>query len=197
MNSRRPIMKVLLSALLCLLVPVSLTLGQDKPLELADVEGNAHQPLKLEPGKKAVVLLFVSPYCPTAGKFLPEFNRIAAGQALSFSFYLVHSDPETTVTDAYKQAVLNEVKSTVLIDKDQALAKKLNARITPECVVLNPAGEVVYQGRMNDLYLAPTKRQRQATTKELSDALEAISAGKPVATPHTEAVGCKIGGLAP
>ncbi len=33
-------MKVLLNVLLCLLVPVSLTLGQDKPLELADVEGN-------------------------------------------------------------------------------------------------------------------------------------------------------------
>lgn len=79
-------MKVLLNVLLCLLVPVSLTLGQDKPLELADVEGNPHQPLKVGDGKKAVVLLFVSPYCPTAGKFLPEFNASLPSSLSRFPF---------------------------------------------------------------------------------------------------------------
>lgn len=188
-------MKATLLPLFSLLLMSGLVWAEDKPLELADVEGKPHQPLKVGEGKKAVVLLFVSPYCPTANKLLPEFNRIAAEQVQSFSFYLVHSDPDTKVTDAYQQAVLNEVKSTVLLDKDQTLAKKLQAKITPECVVLNPAGETVYQGRINDLYLGPTKRQRQATTKDLSDALEAIAAGKPVATAHTEAIGCKIGGI--
>lgn len=171
-----------------------LSAGDSSP-ELSDVEGRPHRPLTVAQGLKGTVLVFVSPYCPTANKFLPEVNRIATGHGSMFSFYLIHSDKDTKVTDAYQQAVLNEVKLPVLMDTDQALAKKLQAKTTPECVVLSPSGAVMYQGRINDLYLGPTKRQRQATTSELVDALEAMAAGKPVATPRTEAVGCKIGGL--
>ena len=169
--------------------------AQDKPLELPDVEGKVHQPTKVAEGKKGTVLIFVSPYCPTANKFLPEVNKIAVQYEGQFSFYLVHSDPDTKVTDAYQQAVMNEVKVTVLIDKDQVLAKSTQAKITPETVVLGTKGEVLYQGRINDLYLGPTKRQRQATTKDLVDALEAASAGKAAPLVKTEAVGCKIGGI--
>lgn len=167
---------------------------QNRSLELLDVEGKAFHPLQVGEGKKGSVLVFVSPYCPTAGKFLSEVNKIAAQFEGKFEFYLVHSDPETKVTDAYQQAILNEVKITVLLDKQQVLAKAVDARITPEVAVLDAKGGTLYQGRINDLYLGPTKRQRQATTKDLIDALEAVTAGKPVPVAKTEAVGCKIGG---
>ena len=91
--------------------------------------------------------------------------------------------------------MLSEVKGTAIIDKEQALAKQVKATITPEAVVLSPAAEPLYKGRINDLYLAPTKRQRAATTKDLRDALDAVLAGKPVPSPQHEAQGCKIGGM--
>ena len=87
------------------------------------------------------------------------------------------------------------IKVPVLLDKDQSLAKLTQARITPEAVVIAPDGKTVYQGRINDLYLGPTKRQRKATTKDLRDALDTIQDGKPASTARTEAVGCKISGL--
>ena len=83
----------------------------------------------------------------------------------------------------------------MLLDKEQALAKQLKAKITPEAIVLSTNAETLYQGRINDLYLGPTKRQRAATTKDLRDALDAILSGKPVASPQREAQGCKISGL--
>ena len=83
----------------------------------------------------------------------------------------------------------------MLLDKGQVLAKQVQARITPEVVVLSPKSETLYKGRINDLYLGPTKRQRAATTKDLRDALDAVLAGKPVASPQHEAQGCKIGGM--
>ena len=87
------------------------------------------------------------------------------------------------------------IKVPVLLDKDQSLAKRTLARITPEVVVLAPDGRTLYQGRINDLYLGPTKKQRKATTKDLRDALDALQDGKPVAVAKTDAVGCKISGL--
>ena len=109
--------------------------------------------------------------------------------------YLVHSDSEITLEVALEHAVLSEVKATVLVDKTQALAKQVKATITPEAVVLSPKAETLYKGRINDLYLGPTKRQRAATTQDLRDAIDAVLADKPVPTPQHEAQGCKIGGM--
>lgn len=167
----------------------------DEPLKLSGTDGHEHTPLVVPGGKKAVVLFFVSPYCPTANTFMPEINRISADHAEGFSFYLVHADKDVKHTDVLQHTEMNEVKIPVLLDKEQLLAKRTGAQITPEVVVLAPDGTTLYQGRINDHYLSPTKKQRQPTTKDLRDALDAIKEGRPVVTPKTEAMGCKISGL--
>ena len=150
----------------------------------------------LDPGeKKAAVLFFVSPFCPTSNTFAPEMNAIAADFADDFAFRVVHSDTTVPAEVIPQHASLMEFTMPVLIDAEQKVAKKLGAKITPEVVVVGKDGETLYQGRINDLYLGPTKRQREATTADLRDALEAIKDGKPVAVAKTEAMGCKISGL--
>lgn len=162
-------------------------------LELPGTDGKTHDPL-VAGDKKAIVLFFVSPFCSTTRPFMPEINQISADYGDRVVVYLVHSDSEITKEVALEHAILSEVKATVLIDKQQALAKQVQAKITPEAIVLSPKAEALYKGRINDLYLGPTKRQRAATTKDLRDALDAILAGKPVPTPQQEAQGCKISG---
>lgn len=169
--------------------------AQEKPWEFPDPDGKMHEPLKAG-DKKGVVLFFVSPYCPTANTLMPEINAITKDYAANFASYIVHADPAIKVTDAYQHAVMFKVETaTVLLDTEQRLAKRAAAKITPEAVVLSPDGKTLYQGRINDLYLGATKRQRKATTKDLRDALDAIQFGKPVPTAKVEAVGCKISGL--
>lgn len=179
--------------LLNLLLPFAL-LAAEPPVTLPGADGRDHTPL-LAGDKKAVTLFFVSPYCPTANTFVKEMNQIAADYSSSFAFYFVHSDTDLKITDVLQHTELNDIKFPALMDKEQRLARLTKATITPEAAVLAPDGKTLYQGRINDLYLGPTKRQRQATTKDLRDALDAIIAGKPVATPRTEAVGCKISGM--
>lgn len=183
-------MKLLLPALL-----LSLSLQAAEPaLTFPGADGRDHTPLKVG-DKKAVTLFFVSPYCPTANTFVKEMNQIAADYGSQIAFYFVHSDTDLKITDVLQHTELNAIKAPALMDKDQRLAKMTRATITPEAVVLAPDGRTLYQGRINDLYLGPTKRQRKATTKDLRDALDAILAGKPVSQPRTEAVGCKISGM--
>lgn len=186
-------MKKLL-AFLVLSVLASPLSAQEKPWEFPDPEGKMHSPLTAG-DKKGIMLFFVSPYCPTANTLMPEINSIVADYAAHFASYIVHADPSIKVTDAYQHFVMFKIKATVLLDTEQRLAKRMQAKITPEAVVLAPDGSVLYQGRINDLYLGATKRQRKATTRDLRDALDAIQSGKPVATPRVEAVGCKIPNL--
>jgi thiol-disulfide isomerase/thioredoxin len=165
-------------------------------LQFPGADGKEHTPLVVPAEKKAAVLCFVSPYCPTSNTFVPELNRIAADYGDKFAFYFVHADPDVKLTDVLQHTEMNEIKATVILDKEQKLARLTQAKITPEVAVLAPDGKTtLYQGRVNDLYLGPTKRQRQATTKDLRDALDAIQEGKPVANARTEAMGCKISGM--
>jgi len=164
-------------------------------LILPGADGKDHAPLKVPADKKGAVLFFVSPYCPTANKFTADINRMAEAHSASFTFSLVHSDRDLKLTDVLQHTEMNEIKATVLMDTEQKLAKLTGARVTPEAVVLSADGKVLYKGRINDLYLSPTKRQRKATTRDLEDALEAIRDGKPVPTPMHDAMGCKIGGM--
>ncbi|MBE2286604.1 MAG: redoxin domain-containing protein [Prosthecobacter sp.] len=180
-------MKTLLCALL-------LFTGSVSALELPATDGQSYDPLAAS-DKKAVVLFFVSPFCSTTKSFMKEINQISADYADKAVVHLVHSDPEITKEVALEHAVLSEVKTTVLIDKAQVLAKQVQAKITPEAVVMDAVGKTLYKGRINDLYLGPTKRQRAATTQDLRNALDAILAGKPVPEPQHEAQGCKIGGM--
>ncbi|OAI56827.1 hypothetical protein AYO49_03490 [Verrucomicrobiaceae bacterium SCGC AG-212-N21] len=166
----------------------------DPPLTLPGIEGKDHTPL-VAGDKKGAVLFFVSAYCPTSNTFVKEMNQIAADYGDKFVFSFVHSDSDQKLTDILQHTEMNEIKASVLLDKEQRLAKQMQAKITPEVVLVGADGETLYQGRINDLYLGPTKRQRQATTKDLRDALEAVMAGKSIAVPKTEAMGCKISGL--
>lgn len=182
----------------CLAFFASAVLASAEPaLELPALDGQKHAPLVMTGEKKVSVMFFVSPFCSTTKAFMKEINAIAADYTDKVAVYVVHSDPEITKEVAMEHAVISEVKdtTTVLLDKEQVLAKQVQAKITPEAVVVGADGKTLYKGRINDLYLGPTKRQRAATTKDLRDALDAILAGKAAAEPQAEAQGCKIGGM--
>lgn len=164
-------------------------------IELPGSDGERHQVLRVPAGKKAVVLVFASPFCNTSNTFLPELNAITEAFEDHFQFYLVHAEPTLEITQVMEHKELLKVRAIALLDREQRLVQHTGARITPEAVVISPTGETLYQGRINDLYLGPTKRQRQATTADLRDALAAIAAGKPVAVARTDAVGCNISGV--
>lgn len=182
-----------MKSLLFLLLSLS-AFAAEPVLTFPGADGNEHAPLVTD-GKKAAVLFFVSPYCPTSNTFVKEMNQIVADYGETFAFSFIHADADLKLTDVLQHTEMNAIKAPVLMDKGQRLAKLMQARITPETVVIAPDGTTLYQGRINDLYLGPTKRQRQATTKDLRDALDAISAGKPVPQVKTEAFGCKISGM--
>jgi hypothetical protein len=67
--------------------------------------------------------------------------------------------------------------------------------VTPESVVFNARREIVYRGRIDDLYVDFGKSRPEPTTHELADAVEAVANGQPVRVGSTKAVGCYISDL--
>ena len=83
------------------------------------------------------------------------------------------------------------------IDSSRALADRARATITPEAVVIDERGQIRYRGRIDNLYASLGKPRQQVTMHDLTDALDAVLSGKPVARPETEAIGCFIAAARP
>ncbi len=167
------------------------------PLELKDLEGQRQTPL-VQKEKAATVLIFITTDCPVANKFAPEIKRIyEAYRERRVAFFLVQVDPDLSVAAARKHAQEYGYQCPVLLDRKHELVRQMHARVTPEAMVVSPAGEVLYRGRINDLQTDYGRKRGQPSVNDLRDALEAVLAGKPVPHPVTEAVGCIIPDLEP
>lgn len=168
------------------------SLRAQEVISLPASDGSERRPLIVPSTKKGALIIFVSPYCNTSNTFLPEVNEIARDFDDEFSIQVVHAEPGLELTQVLEHKEVLKVEPVALLDARQQLVQALGAKVTPEAVVVSPSGETLYQGRINDLYLGPTKRQREATTSDLRDALQAVAAGQEVAVKSTEAMGCKI-----
>jgi hypothetical protein len=74
-------------------------------------------------------------------------------------------------------------------------ASALGVKVTPEVVVYDERkAQILYQGRIDNMFESVGQRRRVVTTSELADALQAIQHHKPIVIARTEAVGCFLPG---
>ena len=158
---------------------------------LLGLDGKLHGPLELQ-GESVHVVIFITHDCPIANSYAPTLKRLMARYpSRSVVFYLVHVDPDLDVTTARKHARDYEYRCPVLLDPEHRVVQALDARVTPEAMVLSHSG-VHYRGRIDDLYVDLGKRRTVPSQHDLRDAIDAVLAGQPVAVHHTHAVGCFI-----
>jgi peroxiredoxin len=155
-----------------------------------DLDGVPHHPIV--PGERlASVLVFYWHDCPICNSYAPELNRICS-RYTSFAFYIVQVDPDLTPAAARQHAKEYDLKAPVLLDTQHRLVKLARATVTPQVVVMGKNGDVLYSGRIDDLYTALGKKRSTATQHDLNEALDTITAGKRVKKRTTTAIGCLI-----
>ena len=146
-----------------------------------------------EPGSKATVLIFVTQDCPISNSYVPEINRITGDySSRDIAFLIVYVDATVTLATVKKHAEEYGYRAPAVFDARHVLVERVKATVTPEAAVLDSQGQILYRGRIDDLYPEIGKRRSEPTEHDLRDALDAILSGKPVLHPTTKAVGCFI-----
>lgn len=142
----------------------------------------------------ATVYFFIQPDCPISNFYAPEIKRICGAQPVVCE--LVYVDPALTGQAVEEHAVrygLGHLRRTV--DRERQLIRELVPKVTPEVVVVDKNRVIRYRGRIDDRYPSIGKKRQVVTAHDLSDALNALAAGRPVAVTQTTAVGCSIADL--
>jgi thiol-disulfide isomerase/thioredoxin len=161
---------------------------------VVDIHGSADELLAQGRGK-VLVFVFVRTDCPISNRYAPLVQEMNKKYGQLASFRLVFPDKTESLDEIRRYLQAYSYRLGAIRDVDHALVKKSMAKATPEAAVFNAKGELVYHGRIDNLYEHIGQSRRAATTHELADAIEATSKGLKPPVSATDAVGCFISDL--
>ena len=158
---------------------------------LLDQRGEPHELHSLS-DTKAVVLMVQGNGCPIVRQALPALAEVRARYSeQGVEFLLLNSNLQDTRERVAKEASEFKIDFPILLDESQLTGEALGVVRTSEVFVIDPKGwKLKYRGPMDDRL--SYERQRPAKNHYLTDALDAVLAGKPVQTPQADGVGCLV-----
>jgi peroxiredoxin len=111
-------------------------------------------------------------------------------------FTVISSAPgqQGYVTAAQENAYVDKMHAAptaVLLDPEGKIGRLYDAKTTPQMIVIDPAGKVIYDGAI-DNKPTPDVEDIRGADNYVNDALSAAMAGKPIATPFTRPYGCSV-----
>jgi len=138
------------------------------------------------PGKEVTVVTFISTQCPISNDYNDRMSAIYKDYSVKgVKFFFVNAnstEPASVVAEHSKSAGF-----PFQVYKDQNVADRLNAQVTPEAFVFDLHGKQIYQGYIDD-----ARNAARIRNNGLRDAIDAALAGKQAANPQTKAFGCTI-----
>lgn len=143
--------------------------------------------------KNYSVYVFVAEKCPISIYMVKPLQEVFQKYGTEVDFYTVF--PLKNSTHKTAQQFLEKYNLTdfkIKLDNYQGFARKLGATITPEVVILDDLGKVVFRGRISDAYKAPGKMKHGIRKNELITVLDNLTNGNKIPKPWESAVGCYI-----
>lgn len=139
------------------------------------------------------VYVFIAEECPVCNFMGKPLSLIAKKYEASVEFHAVFpvKNSNYKTSQLFKQQY-DMLTFETLLDRDQKITKLLGATITPEVVITDAAGEIMYRGRINSAYYAPGKMKHSSIKDDLDQALATLISGKKVIEPWPSAIGCYI-----
>jgi AhpC/TSA family protein len=159
---------------------------------LLDHRGASHELYYLSDAK-AVVLMVHGNGCPIVRNTLPVLREIRDRyRAQGVEFILLNSNLQDDRDSIAKEAAEFKTEFPILVDEAQLIGEALGVTRTADVYVIDPKSwKLVYRGPVDDRLAYGT--QRAAAEKHyLTDVLDAMLDGKPVAVSQADALGCLV-----
>ncbi len=157
-------------------------------LTFRDADGQVIVP----PPSDYTVVCFLGTECPLARLYGPRLERLSElfGER-GVTFLGVDSNAQDSPAEIAAYASELGIAFPIAKDADQSILDVFGAERTPEVFVIDAAGWIRYQGRIDDQY-EPGLARTKPTQHDLRAAIESLLAGQPVEQPKTPGVGCLI-----
>ena len=165
---------------------------------LTDAKGKAHSLLQYK--GKYVVLEWFNPECPFVKKHYGSGNMQKLQEEytnkgvtwLTIDSSAPGSEGSLSADAASKVMIGWKTRQTaLLLDPEGKAGRAYGAKNTPNMVVINPEGKIVYEGAI-DSKATPNPADIPNSTNYVKVALDESLEGKPVTTSTTKPYGCSV-----
>jgi hypothetical protein len=165
-------------------------------LALFELDGSAVYPLR-EPVAEFVLFLFTRTDCPISNRYAPEVKRLMQRFGpLGVELVLVYPNATQTSAAIREHLVDFEYSCRQLRDPHHDLVRLADASVTPEAALFDRKGELRYAGRIDDRFTDFGKARQEPNSRDLENALVAVTSNGRVPVLRTQAVGCFLSDLA-
>lgn len=181
----------------------TISIGTKAPDFLLKGTDNKMYNLKSFSTAKVLIVYFTCNHCPTAQAYEDRIQKIVNDykpKGVQLVAIMPNSDKSvrfdelgyTDISDSFAEMKIRvkDKKYTYPYLYDgatQTTAQKYGAVATPHAYVFDKSRKLQYVGRIDD-----NEHIGKQTTHELTDALDAVLAGQPVAQPVTKTFGCSV-----
>jgi peroxiredoxin len=165
---------------------------------LKDTKGQTHSVTQYK--GKTVVLEWFNPECPFVKKHYGSDNMQKLQKEFTdkgvvwFTIDSSAEGKEGYVTPDQAEKIMTQWKThqtALLLDPDGSAGKAYGAKNTPDMIVINPEGKIVYEGAI-DSKASPNPADIPSSTNYVNAALDESLAGKPVSNSQTKPYGCSV-----
>ena len=142
-----------------------------------------------------LLVAFICTHCPYVKHIKSEFARFAREyRARGLAVVAVASNDASTHPDDGPAGLAKDAKEhgydfPYLYDESQAVARAYNAQCTPDFFLYTKDRQLAYRGQMDD---SRPGNGKPVTGADLTAAVDAVLAGKPVEGVQKPSMGCNI-----
>lgn len=144
-------------------------------------------------GEKGTLVIFTCNHCPYAvayqkriidltAKYKPQGIGVVAISSNDAKAY-----PDDSFAKMKERADSMKYNFPYLYDESQSVALQYGPKVTPHIFLFDAKGTLVYRGRIDD-----SAKENEVKKRELTDAMDALIAGRGIPTATTTAFGCSI-----
>lgn len=142
---------------------------------------------------QADVYIFLHTECPISQAAVPAVNHLVKKYPhIGFFSVFTHWDTKKQV-DVFAKTY--NLLSATKHDKKHVLVNAWSVTTTPEVVMLNRQGAILYRGLLDDSFVTLGKKRDSASNVYLENAIREYLLSGSVSTPYTIPVGCRIESL--
>jgi peroxiredoxin len=156
---------------------------------IVGIDGKSHNLSEYKDAKLSV-LVFTCNHCPVAQAYqdrLIALQKDYKNKGVQLIAVNVNNIPEDRLDKMKERAKEKGFNFPYLYDSTQKIARDYNATVTPHVFVIDKNRKLAYTGAVDDNLKAD-----KVTKHYLSDALDALLAGKQPSEPVTKQFGCTI-----
>ena len=173
-----------------------IAIGDEAPMATVKMKNVNGKELSIADARKAkgTLVVFSCNACPwvKAGETrIVELGNASLKRGIGV-IVINANDPNVNKQDGYdvmkERAKQRKMQFPYVVDATSDVARAFGATRTPEAYLFDADGKLVYHGAIDDNAHEPGKVE----ARYLQDAVDAVVAGKAVATQETKALGCSI-----